>query len=89
MSGYTTFRQSTSRERLNNIRNVLEAVDQTVREVICWVDLPLVSCPMVRSEKNAICDQVPHLWVWVIEVLLHAEDSFSRPVLPEFHVLEL
>ena len=78
-----------SRERWNNIRNVLEAVDQTVREVICWVDLPRVSSPMMWSEKNAICDQIPHLWVWVIEVLLHAEDSFSRLVLPEFHVLEL
>ena len=74
---------------MENIRNVLEAVDQTVREVICWVDLPLVSRPMMRSEKNAICDQVPHLWIWVIEVLLHAENSFSRLVLPKFHVLEL
>jgi hypothetical protein len=44
---------------------------------------------MMRSEKNAICDQIPHLWVRIIEVLLHAEDSFSRLILPEFHVLEL
>jgi hypothetical protein len=43
----------------------------------------------MRSEENAICDQVPHLWAWVVEVLLHTEDSFSRLVLPEFHVLEL
>jgi hypothetical protein len=44
---------------------------------------------MVRCQKNAIRDQVPHLWVGVIEVLLHAEDGFSWLILPEFHVLEL
>jgi hypothetical protein len=44
---------------------------------------------MMRREENAICDQIPHLWVRIIEVLLHAQDSFSRFVLPDFHVLEL
>jgi hypothetical protein len=40
-------------------------------------------------EENAICDQIPHLRVRIIEVLLHAQDSFTRLVLPEFHVFEL
>jgi hypothetical protein len=44
---------------------------------------------MMRREENAICDQIPHLWVRIIEVLLHAQDSFSRLVLPEFHALKL
>jgi hypothetical protein len=43
----------------------------------------------MRREENAICDQIPHLRVWIIELLLHTQDSFSRLVLPEFHVLKL
>jgi hypothetical protein len=44
---------------------------------------------MVRCQKNAVRNQVPHLRVRVIEVLLHSKDGFSRLILPKFHVLEL
>jgi hypothetical protein len=32
---------------------------------------------------------VPHLWVGVVEVLLHAKDGISWLILPELRVLEL
>ena len=44
---------------------------------------------MVRCQKNTVRDQVPHLWIGVVEVLLHAKDRFSRLILPKFHVLEV
>ena len=58
-------------------------------EIVCRIDLPLVTCPIVRCQKNTLRDQVPHLQVGVIEFLLHVKAGLSRLILPKFRVLEL
>ena len=52
---HTTFRSMVS-TAATNVRDILKAVDQAVREVVCRVDFPLVSSPVMRREENAIYD---------------------------------
>ena len=49
----------------------------------------LVTRPIVRWQKNTVRDQVPHMRVGIIMVLLHAKAGLSQPILPKFRVLEL
>lgn len=60
--------------------NPLEAIAQTMREVVCGVHSPFVSGTMMCSMVflwYAVCEQVPHLRVSVLQILLHSQSCFA------------
>ena len=43
----------------------------------------------MRRVQDTICDEVPHLRVSILEILLHPQDCLARPVYAVLHFLEL
>ena len=70
-------------------RNVLEAITETVREVVCRVDLPLRSCSVMWRVEHAIRDQIPHHRVARLEILFHSQNRLAGLIEPVLHLLEL
>ena len=70
-------------------RNVLEAINETVGKVVCWVDSPLIASAMMRRFQYSIGCQIPHLRISIREVLLHSQECFLGFVFPVLHALEL
>jgi hypothetical protein len=72
------------------VRYALEAIAETVGEIIGRVDLPVPASSVVRSVcLNTICGKVPHLRVPISDILLHAQEDFSRLVFAIAHISEL
>jgi hypothetical protein len=63
------------------MRNTFNAITQGVREVIRGVTFPLVTGPVVvRILENSVGNEIPHLRIGIIKILLHAERSLARLV---------
>ena len=63
--------------RTQTMRDILETITQTMREIVGRVDAPCTPGSMVGSFENAIGGEIPHVWIWVVEnVLFHAEEGF-------------
>jgi hypothetical protein len=75
--------------RAETVCDFLEAIAQTVCEVVGGVDLPLITCPVMRLVQDAVCSEVPHLGVSVGDILLHAQESLAWLVLAITHGAEL
>lgn len=73
------------------MRDALEAVAQTVREIIGRVDLPFRPRPEmgVLVLGDPVRGDVPHLGVGVLYVLLHAQPGRLGRVLAVSHAPEL
>ena len=70
-------------------RDILKTIDKTMSKVICRIDYPFVACPVVRAFENTVCRQVPHLGIWIAQVLFHAQCSIFWTVLSILHVFKL
>ena len=70
-------------------RDILEAIAQTMREVVSGVDFPFVVCPVVRGVQDTICHKIPHHRIPGFQILLHSEDCLTGLVRPVPHLLEL
>ncbi|KAH3667407.1 hypothetical protein OGAPHI_003056 [Ogataea philodendri] len=57
--------------------DVLERIDQTVCEVVCWIDLPLVACSFVLGIQHTVRNQVPHLRRWRVDILFHSQSGLT------------
>ena len=73
----------------NYLRDVLKAINQAVREIVGGVYAPLCTSTVVRSLQGTVSDEIPHLRVPILEILLHAEYSLGWLVLSSSHSLEL
>lgn len=71
------------------VGDVLEAIAQTMREVVGWVYPPFVAGAVMLFFEDAIGGQIPHLRVAVCDVLLHAEEGFSGLIFAVSHGSEL
>ena len=69
-------------------RNVLERIDQAVSEIIGRIDAPCVVCSMMRFLQCSISDQIPHLRVTILQVLLHTQSCFARSIASILHLFE-
>ena len=72
-----------------DLRDVFETIAETMREIVCGIDPPLVVCTMVWRGEHAICDKVPHHRVAGLKILLHPQDRFTRLVCAVLHLLKL
>ena len=72
-----------------DLRDVFETIAETMREIVCGIDPPLVVCTMVRRGEHAICDKVPHHRVAGLKILLHSKDRLPWLVHAALHLLEL
>lgn len=76
--------------RTQAVSNTLDAIAQTMREVVRGVYFPLVARSVVVGFLgNPVCCDIPHLGVGVFNVLLHAKQSLLRLVLAISHTAEL
>ena len=74
------------------MRDFLNAITQTVREVVGWVNLPLAAGEvvlLVLGAHDAPGEQIPHLRVRVCDILLHAQSCLARLVFSVAHGTEL
>ena len=71
-----------------HLRDVLEAIAETVREVVCGIDSPLVVRTMMWCGEYTICDKVPHHRVPRFEILLHPQNRLTRLVSAVLHLLK-
>ena len=71
------------------MRYHLEAIAQAVGEIVGWVDLPLVACPVVWLVEYTVRRKVPHLRVPIGDILLHAQECLPWLVLAIPHSTEL
>lgn len=67
------------------MRNILEAIAKTVREIVCRVYSPFVARTMMFCFQYPVRCQIPHLRVTVLQVLLHAQKSFPGFIFPGSH----
>lgn len=58
-------------------------------EIVCRINPPFVFSSMMRAFQDAICRQIPHLRISILEVLLHAEIGLLGFIFAILHVLEL
>ncbi|TQS33570.1 hypothetical protein Golomagni_06080, partial [Golovinomyces magnicellulatus] len=57
--------------------DVFEAIDKTVGKVVGRVDAPVLARAVMRGLEHTVGDEVPHLRVAVLDVLLHAERDLA------------
>lgn len=71
------------------MRDPLECVAQAVGKIICRINLPLVSCSVVRLVEHSVGSKIPHLGVSALDILLHAQECGSRFIFSVSHIAEL
>ena len=66
--------------------NIFEGIAETVSKIVSWVDTPCRPCAVVGVLQDAICGEIPHVWVGIVDdVLLHSKERFFWFILPIFH----
>ena len=74
------------------MRDSFKAVTEAVGKVVCRIYPPLVSRAMMFSMlflRDAICEQIPHLGIAIVQVLLHPQGGLSGLVFAMAHGSEL
>lgn len=72
------------------MRDTLEAIAQTVGEVVSREDLPVWGAHMRRLlRRYTVGCEIPHLRIAVGNVLLHAKKGRARLIFSISHILEL
>lgn len=71
--------------------NLLEAVAETMGEIVCGVDFPSIPRSKVRLLLlgNSKGREVPHLRVTALDILVHAQKGSLRLVLTIAHITKL
>lgn len=69
--------------------NVLEAIAETVGEVVGGVNLPLVLGSVVLLLEDSVSCEIPHLRVAALDVLLHSKEGGLRLVFAIAHISKL
>lgn len=72
-----------------NPRDILKRIAQAVRKVISRVNPPRIARPMMRGLQDPIRSQIPHLWIPVLQILLHSQHGLLGLILPIPHCSKL
>ncbi|KAI3476291.1 hypothetical protein L1887_62128 [Cichorium endivia] len=71
------------------VADVFEAIDKTVGKVVGRVDAPVLARAVMRGLEHTVGDEVPHLRIAILNVLLHAERDLAGRVFAVLHVFKI